>query len=90
MGPCQGVPLRNCSIKSIWYKGVSWGNSEECRPGEGVEADRWTCRQTDRQMRAEKGGPREGQKENTRRERESCGQATHPTSGAPGIARSLG
>lgn len=84
MGPCQGVPLRNCSIKSIWYKGVSWGKSEECGPGEGVEANQWTCRQTDRQMRAEKTGHREGQKENTGRE--SCGQSMHPTSGTPGIS----
>lgn len=80
VGPCHGMPLRNCSIKLIWYKGVSWGNREECQPGEGVEADQWTCRQTDRQMRAEKRGHREGQKE-----RVSCGQSMHPTSGAPGI-----
>ena len=32
----------------VW-KGFTWGRGEKWGPGDGIEADKWTCKQTDKQ-----------------------------------------
>ena len=49
------MPCNRSGLKEIY-----WEKEEEQGPGEGVEADKWTCRQTDRWEQTHRG--REGQK----------------------------
>lgn len=80
MSPCQDMPLRNYTMQQIWFKEVYWvrERSEDLEE-EGVEADKWTCRQAvrSRAMRAEKGGGAEERKGTPRTEKEeNQGQGT--------------
>lgn len=64
-GPCQGVPWEITPCNRACIRGFIWGKGGEWGPGEGVEANKWTCRQTYRQKQNHEGREsedREGQK----------------------------
>lgn len=80
------APEKLCLTVGSVYREIL-GKGEGCGPGEAVEADKRQTSNIDRQMRAEKRGHREEQKENTGRERESFSvQSMHPVAGAPDIS----
>lgn len=54
------MPCNRSGLKEIY-----WEKEEEQGPGEGIDVDKWTCRQTDRWEQSHEGrerGERKGQK----------------------------
>lgn len=56
VGPCQGVPRAITPQQQAWRKKRFIAGRERSDDLEGVEADKWTCRQTDRQEQSQESG----------------------------------
>ena len=62
------------------------GRREERGPGEGIEADKWTCRQTDRWEQSHEGREK-GEREKKRAHAENEQGAAHDREGGAGRER---